>query len=452
LPQTTREIDFPPFRASAPIEASDPSAARYTSAEFMAREWETVWTKAWLFAGVEEDVKEPGDYFLYNIGRESIIVTRSEEGALRALFNVCQHRGNRLLTSPFGAIAKVTCPYHGWSYRLDGALDDVPDKDRFGSCVAWRERSLKPVRVEAWAGLVFINMDERALPLSTFLGEIAKRLAPYHLERMRLVKQQTLLLKANWKTLRDNFLEQYHVDFIHPQHATMVDCYNSANELYPFGHSSTAVRGFVTNPRYPTPQQAPERLRVRLAQIGLDGRDFEQSVSAIRDAACAQKRKLGETLGYRYDELNDEQVTDIFQYDLFPNSFMTIRPEEVWIYGARPHPTDPDSCSFDKWTLQIPSEHAVDQARGLNLGVDASLLRFSGDERPEPEVFSQEDVMSGARTLGITIDQDIRYLPDMQAGMHSRGFSQAILNEDEARIRHFHAWLDAWMNGAPWRA
>jgi phenylpropionate dioxygenase-like ring-hydroxylating dioxygenase large terminal subunit len=293
-------------------------------------------------------------------------------------------------------------------------------------------------------------MDESAPPLAEYLGTIIEDLAPYHFERMRLVKQQTLHLAANWKTVRDNFLEQYHVDFIHPQHASMVDCSNSQNELYPFGHSSTSVKGFVTNPRYPIPSQVPDRLKVRLSHIGLDWRQFENKVPDIRAAACAQKRKIGAELGFGYDEFSDEQVTDVLQYDIFPNVFMTIRPEEVWIYGARPHPQDPDQCIFDKWTLQVPAEIAVDVTTGRNLGVDENLLRVESDDRPEPEVFTRDMIESKEKTLGVTIDQDVFFLPYMQAGLHSRGFSHALLNMDEARIAHFHAWVDAWMSASPW--
>ncbi len=450
MPQSTRYVDFGRYRAAPQVGPATLSAERYTSADFMAREWQAVWTKAWLFAGVEEDVRWPGDYFLFEIGRESIIISRGENGRLAAVHNVCQHRGNRVLLGARGAVNQLVCPYHGWTYGLDGALRHTPDRERFPPCTDWSQRSLKPVRVETWAGLVWITMDERAPPLADFLGAIMGNLAPYHFERMRLVKHQTLILDANWKTLRDNFLEQYHVDFIHPQHATMVDCSTSENELYPFGHSSTAVKGYVTNPRYPIPTHVPDRLKARLGQLGLDWRDFDNRVGDIRAAVCAQKRILGAELGLDYGPLSDAQVTDVLQYDLFPNTFMTIKPEEVWIYGARPHPKDPDRCLFDKWTLQVPGEVAVDTKRGRNLGVDANLIRYERDERPEPEVFTREDIESGAKTLGVTIDQDVYLLPYMQAGMHSRGFSGAVLNMDEARIDHFHRWVDAWLRASPW--
>ncbi len=294
-------------------------------------------------------------------------------------------------------------------------------------------------------------MNDDAPSLEDFLGLIIPQLNPYHFENMRLVKHQTVHLDANWKTLKDNFLEQYHVDFIHPQHASFVDCCNSKNDLWPFGHTCTAVEGFVTNPRYGIPEQVPELMKFGLQSIGLKPDEFDGRVTDVRGAASKQKRLLGEELGFSYAELNDDQVTDVYQYDFFPNLFMTVQAEELWIYGPRPHPTDPDKCFFDKWTLQIPAEVAVDQERGLALGGDPSLLRFADDDRPEHEIFTQDDVIAGKYTMTITIDQDIHYLRDMQAGMHSRGFDHAILNDDEARVQHFHNWLDVWMEGDPYR-
>jgi len=449
MAQTSAFVDFSSEIQARPDRHARLDAERYTSAAFMDREWETVWTRSWLFVGLEEDVRNPGDYFTYSLRRESIVVTRTKSGALQALFNVCQHRGNRLVTQERGSMNRFVCPYHGWMYELDGTLARVPDEELFRGGVPCAERSLKPVRVEVWAGLIWVTMNPDAPPLATYLGATIGALAPYRFEKMRLVKHQTVALDANWKTVRDNFLEQYHVDFIHPQHATMVDCCNSHNDLMPFGHTSTAVEGFVTNPRYPIPHEVPALMQIGLRNLGLDPKAYTGAVPRIRAAALAQKRKIGAQLGYSYDALSDAQVTDVFQYDFFPNLFMTIKPEELWIYGPRPHPTDPGKCYFDKWTLQIPAEVAVDQDRGLNLGVNPGLLRYAQDPRPDHECFTQDDVIAGSHTLTITIDQDIHYLRDIQAGLHSRGFAHALLNADEARVQHFHDWLDVWMTGDP---
>lgn len=390
----------------------------------MRREWERLWPRTWLLAGLEQDLAQAGDVAVFDIGAESIILSRTAEGRIVGVHNACQHRGNKLLVERASGQKAITCPYHGWSYGLDGRLRVVPDPDRF-SCPLDRDAlSLKPVRVSTWAGMVWINMDLQAEPLEAFLGPLATRLAPWRLERMHLVQDQTVALEANWKTVIDNFNEQYHVDFLHPQHAGFVDCANAVNSLFPNGHRLVEVRGYVVNPRYPIPDEPPAPLAVLLPPLGLDPRDFRGRVPAIREAVQRRKRAAGSELGWDYSALSDDQLTDVWQADLFPNVIMTIRAEELWVMRARPHIDDPNRCLFDKWTLRAPGPEAAPAAR------------------PDPEVFKGEDVVAGRHSMTITIDQDIHLLPRMQAGMRSRGFGRATLNDDESRVQHFHDWLD----------
>ncbi len=443
MPQVTVEESFPGGLQARTAARARLDKERYTSASRTAAEWDGIWTRCWLFAGLVCDLPDPGDYFLYHIGRESIVVMRDSQAQIRAFYNVCQHRGNRIFTNDSGSVQQIACPYHGWRYDLEGALLEVPDEERFCPPVKKSERSLKPVKLELWAGMVWLNMDTDAGPLKDYLGPIIDNLSPYHFENMVLAKHQTVTLGANWKTARDNFLEQYHVDFIHPQHASFVDCCNSHNTLWPHGHSATMVEGYVTNSRYPVPEEVPEHLLPLLQGVGLDPADFKGRVPDIRKVVQQHKREVGKQLGFDYAALSDEQVSDVWQYDIFPNTFMTIQAEELWIYGPRPHPSDPDRCYFDKFTLQIPTEVGCDVPRGLTL--NPALVASREDDRPEHEVFTQEDVIVGKHSLTITLDQDIYYLADMQAGMHSRGFDHAVLNEDEVRVQHFHDWVDAYL-------
>ncbi|MEN3976986.1 aromatic ring-hydroxylating dioxygenase subunit alpha [Emcibacter sp. SYSU 3D8] len=450
MPQTNTFIDFAGGLPAKAARQATLDAARYTSRDFMQREWDGMWTRNWLLAGLECDVREPGDYFVFDIGRESIIVTRTDEGALSAVYNACQHRGNRILTNERGSVTAIACPYHGWTYELDGALKTVPDAERFSQGLPCESLSLKPVQVDHWAGMVWINMDMEAGPLSEFLGVVQDLVAPYRCEDMTLVGDQTVCLDANWKTCIDNFNEQYHVDFIHPQHASFVDCCNASNELWPYGHRRVLVEGYVTNPRYGVPDEVPPILQAAIRPLGLDPADFKGRVSDIRKAVQQRKRDVGAALGFDYSGFTDEQVSDVLQYDLFPNVIMTIKPEELWVMRPRPHPTDPDKCFFDKWTLRISV--SADAARGLSLVGDPMAPPANAGDRPAHEVFTQEDVIAGNNSMTITIDQDIHLLRDMQAGMHSRGFSRAWLNEDESRVQHFHDWLDMWLDGGPmWR-
>ena len=142
MPQVTVEEPF-----SSGVPARTPERAtldkrRYIEASAVAAEWEAIWTRCWLFAGLESDLPDVGDYFVYNVGVESIVILRDEESRIRAFYNVCQHRGNRIFTNERGAVQQVACPYHGWRYALDGQLVIVPDEERFCPAVDKEERSL----------------------------------------------------------------------------------------------------------------------------------------------------------------------------------------------------------------------------------------------------------------------------------------------------------------------
>ena len=307
MPQTFNYVDFSETLTSSLDKSASLTKDRYISEDFMQSEWEGIWTKAWLFAGLESDLLEPGDFFIYDIGRESIVITRNNENEISAFYNVCQHRGNKIVTLESGSFSKVSCPYHGWTYGLDGTLEHVPDRELFKEGVPCEEKSLKPVKVSVWAGLVFINMDENSSSLETFLGPIVDQLKPYKFEKMNLVKHQTVsLLETNWKTVRDNFLEQYHVDFIHPQHASFVDCCDAENDLWPFGHTRTMVTSPVVNPRYSTPDEPPEFMKDYLKGLRLNPDDFHGKVPEIRKAIQKQKRVIGDELGFDFSETNDK--------------------------------------------------------------------------------------------------------------------------------------------------
>ena len=159
-------------------------------------------------------------------------------------------------------------------------------------------------------------------------------------------------------------------------------------------------------------------------------------------------------MGFDYSEFNDGQITDVWQYDIFPNTFMTIQAEELWIYGPSPHSFDPNKCSFTKWTLQVKDDLLIDKKRGINLvnrwddSSANSQEKLLNGIRPEHEIYRREDILSGKYSMTPTIDQDIQYLNDMQSGLHSRGFKTAVLNEDEQRVQHFHNWLDYWIDSS----
>ena len=143
---------------------------RFYAPEWMAREWDRLWTRVWLIAGVVSDIREPGDFFTVDIGRENFLVTRTESGDVKAFYNVCQHRGNRLVLNEFGSTPKFICTFHSWQYALDGSLQSITDEETFRPEVVCQRPNLREVKCETRAGLIFINMDDEAGPLDDFIG------------------------------------------------------------------------------------------------------------------------------------------------------------------------------------------------------------------------------------------------------------------------------------------
>ena len=435
----------PIIYGAAPVPPIPVTAERYIAPTWLAREHDVLWPQVWQFACLERDVAEAGQYVVYDIGRESVIVSRTQEGELAAHYNACQHRGARILVNGHGCEKSFTCPYHGWSYRPDGRLIVVPDNQRFpGGGIDRTKHSLKKVRVGSALGMVWICMDDGAAPLEEFLGPLVDRIAPYHLESMTLTADQTVHLGCNWKAVFDNFQELYHVEHIHPQHQLLFDCPTAQVELFDRGHTSVIIDGHTLNTRMPIPDE-PNFFQARQVRLfGADPDDYNGRVFDIRKDIQKLRRDAGPGLGWDYEPFTDERLTDIEQYNVFPNTMITVQPDDALITRARPHPTDPDWCLWDKFTFHRQPSEAVARRRGVPFAPH-SQKDLEPVPRPEHDEFSQEDIIEGRKTMTITIDQDVHYIRDVQAGMHSRGFEKMTLCDDEVRIQHYHDWLDHWM-------
>lgn len=191
-------------------------AGFYASDVVYRRDLDRIFYRNWIYAGHVSRVPEPGCYFLVEPGEESIIVVRDREGTVRALANVCRHRGSRICTSESGKVGAFVCPYHAWAYELDGRLRsrrEMPedfDPSIYG---------LKPVRCEVFHGLVFINMDRNAHGLVDSIEEMNSGFEPYQLEHTRVACQETYTVEANWKLAVENFMECYHCAPAHREYA-----------------------------------------------------------------------------------------------------------------------------------------------------------------------------------------------------------------------------------------
>jgi Rieske 2Fe-2S family protein len=188
----------------------------YTDPQHFHREVEHFFFNKWICAGRADGIPSKGDYFLRDVCGESIIVVRNEQADVRAMFNVCRHRGTRVCEQAGGTFtASIQCPYHAWTYDLDGRLigaphmDDVDGFDR-------RDYPLRPVAVEVWDGHVFVNLSQSPVPLGSQLSTLPGKFRPWRMEELRLVHRTTYDVAANWKLIVQNYNECLHCPVLHP--------------------------------------------------------------------------------------------------------------------------------------------------------------------------------------------------------------------------------------------
>jgi len=189
----------------------------YLSAELLELEYERVILPSWQFVCHQNQVREAGDFATLDLMRDSIIVMRGKDGALRAFQNACRHRGSKLLDGEGTCKHRITCPYHAWSYQLDGRLAAVPSEKTFPG-LDKSQLGLKELELEVFCGLVFVRIVGGGAPIAELWGDLAKELAPYRIEEMVPAEgvQISEEWACNWKVALDNYLDNYHVPFGHP--------------------------------------------------------------------------------------------------------------------------------------------------------------------------------------------------------------------------------------------
>lgn len=190
-------------------------AAWYTDERIAAFEQRAVFRRNWQAAGRVDQVSRCGEFFTADLLGEPLLIARGADGVLRAFYNVCRHHAAAVVTEPHGQAANFRCPYHGWTYGIDGALKGTPDFD--GVCEFDRVKNgLVPVRVDCWENVVFVNLHPQAEPLGDFLASLVERVAPLRLKSLRFFERRTYDLNCNWKVYVDNYLDGgYHVPHLH---------------------------------------------------------------------------------------------------------------------------------------------------------------------------------------------------------------------------------------------
>jgi choline monooxygenase len=186
----------------------------YTSQEWYRHEVENLFKRSWNLVGHDSRIPSPGDYFVLDLVGHSVVVARGRDGLVRAFANSCRHRGVALLEGEGNCRGGIRCPYHGWTYTADGKLTGAPgmEEARDFDKAQW---GLKPVRLEQWAGFMFVQFDQNAIPLKDWLGDMPEHAAPYGIERLKVTRRREYDLKCNWKLYVENFKDVSHTKHVH---------------------------------------------------------------------------------------------------------------------------------------------------------------------------------------------------------------------------------------------
>lgn len=204
------------YNDRAPLEeAYTIPASWYTDARIAELETRAIFHRTWQMVGRADQVSQPGEFFTTDLDGEPLVVARGADRVVRAFYNVCRHHAAQVVTAPSGHAANFRCPYHGWTYGMDGTLKGTPDFD--GVCGFDRAKNgLVPVRVETWEKFVFVSLHPEVRPLDRFLGGLVDRVQALGFDSLQFFERRSYDLNCNWKVYVDNYLDGgYHVPHLH---------------------------------------------------------------------------------------------------------------------------------------------------------------------------------------------------------------------------------------------
>jgi phenylpropionate dioxygenase-like ring-hydroxylating dioxygenase large terminal subunit len=416
------------------LGSDDLPVDRYISREFFDLEVEKMWRKTWQMACRESKLRKPGDYFVYDIVNDSILLTRTESGELKGFYNSCLHRA-RALKRGAGSSDNIRCPYHGWTWQLDGAFDSAPCQWDFPHVDPAANR-LPEVKVATWGGWVFINMDEDAQPFEEYLGVLPEHMDQWKHEHRFVALHVEKVIACNWKVGLEAFIESYHAIATHPQLMPFQAIDNSQYDVWGDNVSRTITAYGVPNPSHAAQFSEQDSMD---AMMELSGSEERPEVAPGQTA----REKLAEISLPGVNEASGEDFTgratmselmDSTLYLLFPNFAPWAGHGTVISYRHRPNGDDVDSCIMDIFLLTRYPE-------GTEPPEDAPTFRL-GIDQP----FSDAAEVMGAG-LSNVFNQDGANLPQVQKGLKaSKKGAVTLGNYQEVRVRHFNQTLDKYLN------
>jgi glycine betaine catabolism A len=263
----------------------------FVSAQLFAAERERIFAREWICVGHQGQIPNPGDYLLREIAGENLVIVRDRQGEIRAHHNVCRHRGTRLLEEASGHCSVIQCPYHAWSYSLDGRLVGAPHMDETpGFCKD--DYPLHSAHLGTWEGLIFVSLAKSPTPLPEMFAPLLGKFGDWNLPNLQSARRMDYEVKANWKLIFQNYSECYHCPGVHPALVKISPYDSSKNDL----SEGPFLGGFM--------------LMDQGRSLTMSGR------------SCA--RPVG--------DLKVEDQARIFYYSIFPNLLLSLHPDYVMVH------------------------------------------------------------------------------------------------------------------------
>jgi nitrite reductase/ring-hydroxylating ferredoxin subunit len=410
--------------------------SRYVSPEFFERELADVWPRAWQLACTVDHVADPGDWYEYRIGRYSVLIVRGDDGVLRAFQNVCLHRGSELCSGSGAGLAEIRCPFHRWTWGLDGRLREVPSRREFG--VLNDDYPLIGVQVDTWGPLVFVNLDRDAGPLSEYLAPLPAETAWANLDEFRCTAVVSVRADCNWKTLIEGFSETYHVQGIHREMLGMADDVNGPQDIW-HRHGRLVQSYGLPSPRQRRPGGDEEVfasfIEVMGGRIGIEDKSAPMPPipegETLREMLARMVRDTNRGQGIDLSGYEDHHVLDMEQYNLFPSITVLVFADMLSVVRSRPG-THVEEAYMDMYAFTRVQNTAGTSAVPRTKPIDVLLP-------PEADP-----------PFGLVINQDIGNFARTQRGLHQPGFTHLTVSPtEECRVVNLHRTLEEFLGIGP---
>jgi phenylpropionate dioxygenase-like ring-hydroxylating dioxygenase large terminal subunit len=418
-------------------------ASHFFDPAYHRKEVAHLWSRVWQWACREEDIPNVGDCYLYEIVDKSVIIVRTAPSEIKAFYNSCLHRGRKLITSHCHR-NEFKCPYHGMTWARDGRFVRNPIEWDFPQW-AGQANSLPELKLEIWAGFVFVNFDDNAAALRSVIGPLMDHFERYDYGNRYVTVNLSKVVRANWKIVAEAFMESHHSLTTHPQ---IIAATGDANAQYDFLNDYVSrhfVAAGVPSPNlekqpseldivaYMMSRYTTDRNRRALPAGTVVPESMPEGLSARKFMGDVARRGLEERTGRSFTHASDAELMDAIQYGVFPHMSFWASFGPSTVYRWRPYGNDPDMSIMDILILAPVPE-------GKPRPATAKLIQLGPDDHPE---IAKDSIGQFANVFA----QDLGNLPHVQTGVKASKSGLVHYGRyTEMRIRYMHQMIDRFIS------